>query len=221
MGNKLFEYSQSMMIGHQTHIAEISREAHYKINGLTIYAPPGIYHPTNTSSSLFLLHFLEKINVTKKRILEIGAGTGVISIYLAKNGNSLISSDISELCCACMCWNSSSNGVTIDIIKSNMWENISDKTMADIVIFNPPLLDKKIENETELSLCDPDGKLVNKFLSGVSKFIKPTGDVYLVHSNISKDLPQDWRGRETVMDTTTKIDGAVFNILKLRPKSWN
>lgn len=220
MTNSFYKNNEKIINGHAQHIKEIDSESDYHVNGLKIYAPRGVYHPSKSSSSIFLMDYLIKMKITKKIIIEIGTGTGVIAVYLAKRNNQVIASDISELCCAATCWNASENETNLKVIKSNLWENINSEYKADIILFNPPLLDKEIGDENELALCDPKGKIVHQFLSGIKSHLNPSGEVYMLHSNISTKLSEPWQSNKIILDTMIKRDGTIFNIISFRRGAW-
>lgn len=67
MTNETYKSKESIIIGHEKHIVEIESEQSYHIDNMKIYAPPGIYHPSKNSSSIFLLNFLKKIKITEKK----------------------------------------------------------------------------------------------------------------------------------------------------------
>src|SRR5260370_40018195 len=69
---------------HHAHVERQNIPAQFIIDGLTIEAPAGIYHPPPESSAEFFIrdkHALNSSNIAK--ILEIGAGFGNISLCCA------------------------------------------------------------------------------------------------------------------------------------------
>jgi Methylase of polypeptide chain release factors len=220
MTNETYKSKESIIIGHEKHIVEIESEQSYHIDNMKIYAPPGIYHPSKNSSSIFLLNFLKKIKITEKKVIEIGTGTGLIAIYLAKENNKVVATDISQLSCSTAFWNAKANEVEIEVLQSNLWAKIPSKIKFDVIIFNPPLLDKAIENNNEVSLCDPNGQITRKFLSGSKKHLNPFGEVYMLHSNISKELPEPWDKSHIVLDTMKKKEGTIYEIITFKDSVW-
>jgi|SaaInlStandDraft_2_1057019.scaffolds.fasta_scaffold133549_2 methylase of polypeptide subunit release factors len=68
--------------------------------------------------------------------LEVGIGTGFISIYLTKCGLKCEGTDINVNAIKCAKNNALKNGCKINFQKSNLFENIEKK--YDMIIFNPP-----------------------------------------------------------------------------------
>lgn len=164
----------------QPHNALIERQsapARFVIDGLTIDAPAGIYHPTPDSSSEFFIRNLREMKSERiKSVLEIGAGCGAISLYIAARWNATITaSDISPAAVEAIQHNAAQNGLRIDIVESDMFEQIP-KRKYDLIIFNAPLIDKMPENAIEqYSLCDPSGVITRSYLRGSRNFLNKNG----------------------------------------------
>ena len=162
---------------HYAHVVEQTILARFAIDDLTIDAPAGVYHPTPNSSSQLFLRNLKAMDPKKnRRILEIGAGCGAISLYLAKHWRAeVVASDISETAIDAIRKNAVANDVKIKTIQSDLFEKIDDKDF-DLIIFNAPLIDKTPENNVErYSLCDPGGYITRAYLQEAARFLKKTG----------------------------------------------
>ncbi len=162
---------------HHAHVVEQTVPAHFVIDGLEIDAPAGVYHPTPNSSSQLFLRNLKAMDKNKNRkILEIGAGCGAISLYLAKYwGAEVVASDISETAIEAMRKNAAANDVRIKTVKSDLFENIDEENF-DLIIFNAPLIDKAPENNVErYALCDPGGQITRAYLQEAGRFLKESG----------------------------------------------
>lgn len=111
-----------------------------------------------------------------KSVLEIGAGCGAISLYIAARWNAtILASDISTAAIAAINHNAALNGLKIDVVESDMFERIP-KQKFDLVIFNAPLIDKVPENAIEqYSLCDPSGMITRAFLRGAKRHLDKNG----------------------------------------------
>lgn len=108
------------------------------------------------------LNYLKKLNFIKPNILEIGTGSGCISIALKKNIDSFIDAiDISEDAIKIAKENASSNNVKINFIKEDI-HNFKTEKLYDIIISNPPYVpynsevDSKIKYEPENAIFAND-----------------------------------------------------------------
>jgi HemK-related putative methylase len=151
--------------------------ARFIIDGLTIDAPAGIYHPTPDSSSEFFIRNLREMKSDKiKSVLEIGAGCGAISLYIASKWKTpVLASDISPAAVEAIHHNADQNELKIDVIESDMFERIPSQKF-DLIIFNAPLIDKMPENLIEqYSLCDPNGVITRSYVRGSKRFLSKNG----------------------------------------------
>ncbi len=120
--------------------------------------------------------------IPEGKILEIGAGTGIISIFFALKGYDVTSSDISEHSIDLIGKNAKKNHANLDIIKSNLFENIHG--IYDTIIFNPPYL--PVENESLQWSGGKDGfGTTGKFLDSAYKYLNKNGNIYIILSDLT------------------------------------
>ncbi len=169
--------AMDIALSHNALVERQAQPARFVIDGLTIDAPAGIYHPTPDSSSEFFIRNLREMKSDRfKSVLEIGAGCGAISLYIAARWNATITaSDISPAAVAAIKSNAALNGLQFDVVESDMFERIP-KQKYDLIIFNAPLIDKMPENAIEqYSLCDPNGAIARSYLRGSKRFLNKNG----------------------------------------------
>jgi HemK-related putative methylase len=162
---------------HHAHVERQNIPARFIIDGLTVDAPAGIYHPTPDSSSELFIRNLGAMDGSKiSKTLEIGAGCGAISLYVAARWKcNVTASDISSAAIESVRHNAVMNRLEIHALKSDLFNNIREKDF-DLIIFNAPLIDKQPENSIEkYSLCDPEGRIVGAFLRDAGNYIKKSG----------------------------------------------
>ena len=94
------------------------------------------------------------------KTLEIGAGCGIISLFIAANWTSrTVATDISPIAVEATIANARLNNLTLTAFQSDLFEKIDEKDF-DLIIFNTPMVDKNPENDIErFSLCDPHGRI--------------------------------------------------------------
>ena len=160
---------------------------HYK--DILIETHPEVYDPAEDT---FLL--LDSIDIKKEeRVLEIGAGCGIIGLFCAKIGADVICTDI--------------NPISVELIKKNylinqnklkgnfeirfgdMFSAIQDYDSFDTVIFNPPYLPTKKEDLTAswIDVSTSGGELgldlTKRYIESLSKHLKEEGDAYFIFSS--------------------------------------
>lgn len=93
-----------------------------------------VYPPSDDSILL-----IESLNVSPgERILEIGCGSGVVSIHCAKNGCTVTAVDINPSAVECTEENARLNDVAIDVRGSDLFQNVPER--FDTIVFNLPYL---------------------------------------------------------------------------------
>jgi release factor glutamine methyltransferase len=147
--------------------------------GVLINRCKGVYEPAEDT---FLL--MDSIECGQD-VLEIGTGTGIISIYCAIKGSRCTATDINDKALECARSNAGLNGVKVEFTHSDLFQNIRGK--YDTIIFNPPYLptDDNIE-ESEQWDGGPDGfRIIRPFLNRSPQFLKKNGELYLVLSDLT------------------------------------
>jgi methylase of polypeptide subunit release factors len=163
--------------GHRQHVELQRKPARFMIDGLTIDAPGGVYHPTPESSSLLFIRNLMAMNKPSiPRTLEIGAGCGAISLFVANRWKGhVVATDISDEAIRSIHNNCDLNKISLNVIRSDLFDSVDEREF-DLVVFNVPLIDKEPEDDLErANLCDPGGRILRRFLENVGGFLARDG----------------------------------------------
>lgn len=113
-----------------------------KIEGLEILVLPGVFNPTFLLSTKTLIRFLKTRTIYNKRFLELGCGTGTISVWAAKQGAIVTGSDINPKAIENTNRNAALNNVIVKTHVGSLLDQI-DVSDFDIVVINPPYYPKK------------------------------------------------------------------------------
>ena len=169
-------------------------EQSFHYNSLTIYLHHEVYEPAEDT---FLL--LESISVIPgQKILEIGSGTGIISLSYASQGAEVICSDINPHAIKIIQRNIQENHSqlkgSIEVRTGNLFDILHKDERFDIIIFNPPYLPTTNEDKKGMSewyTRSFDGgetglQVTTRFLKECKRFLKKDGHVYIIISSFSK-----------------------------------
>jgi len=161
-----------------------------------------IYRPREDS---FLLQSCIPKKLKGKDVLEIGTGSGIQAITAAKFGAEVTATDINLNALSAARENASANGVTIKFVKSDIFSNVKGK--FDLIINNPPYLPEdnfdEIVGPSRMYSGGKNGRdFIEKFVSQVSKHLKPKGKILMVMSSLT--------GEQEVLD--------IFKTYGLNPK---
>ncbi len=142
----------------------LKKERLWNYKGISIVVKAGVFHPRFFFSTKFMLNFLRSLNMEHKKVLELGAGTALISIFCSKKKAEVTASDINKTAIENMEINSKMNNCTISIIYSNLFESIPPQ-IFDYIIINPPYYKKQAISEYDYAwYCGPEGEyFVNLF----------------------------------------------------------
>ena len=144
------------------------------------------------------------------RFLEIGVGTGIISIYAAKMGARVTGTDINPSAVSNARVNAAKNKVCADFHTSDLFSGISGRFRT--IVFNPPYLSPG-ENGTDDSFLAPWEKQALlggrsgietsvRFLEQCPDHLEKNGVIYLVASSVGdvKQLLDRFQDRFVFLD---------------------
>ena len=169
--------------GHAQHVANLSKpQPPASINGAELFLPPNVYHPGIGLSSRFLVDALLNRPLGDS-VLDLGCGSGFIGISLYRSGMALVLADISDAALASAAENLRRMGITAEVVSSDLFLGLGERRF-DTILFNPPLLDKSIEHDAEIALCDPNGSLLGRFLADAPDHLTAGRKIYFIASNL-------------------------------------
>jgi len=119
----------------------LSKTRTYRYQDIQLEIPSTVFHPGFFFSTKLLLQQLKKFELKNKKLLEPGAGSGLISIWAAKQGAKVTSSDMNPDAINCLEKNSNENDVHLTIIESDLFQKIPVQQF-DIIAINPPYYKK-------------------------------------------------------------------------------
>ena len=128
---------------------------------------------------------------------DIGTGTGVIAAILAGRGfDRVIGTDTAPRALACARENVARLGLTKTVTIEDTDQFPSG--LADLIVCNPPWIPGAAVTATDHAVYDPDGQMLQGFLSGLAGHLTPGGEGWLVLSDIAEHL--GLRSRDALLD---------------------
>lgn len=153
----------------------------------------GVYEPAE--DSWLMVNHLPKI---KGSVLEIGCGTGIISVHLAFRGAQVTAIDLNPKAVEATKFNAMNNSVKAEVLEGDMFGPLAGRRFGTIVC-NPPYLppsDERYE-DPDLALAVEGGptgtEFISRFLSNASEHLEKNGLIYLVTSSRMKNLRTGWK----------------------------
>ncbi|MHA1917787.1 MAG: HemK2/MTQ2 family protein methyltransferase [Candidatus Ranarchaeia archaeon] len=161
----------------------------YYFSSLKIKLDENVYKPAEDTTLV-----LDNLpDVTDKVVLEIGAGTGIVSIFCARKAKKVFSTDINpnaiELIKKNIKLNKKEIKTNLIVRQGFLFSPIQKDEKFDFIIFNPPYLPSeknRVKNESWLEKSWEGGingyEITIEFLTHVRKYLTKTGKFFLISS---------------------------------------
>ena len=157
-----------------------------RYHGMEFHTCEKVYEPAEDT---FLLADNLLVRQSDK-VLEIGTGTGIISIIASKKTENVIAIDINKYAVECAQKNAKINQTPIDVRLGDLFGPVEDEKF-DLILFNTPYLptdeDEMVNDELEAAWDGgKDGRsVIDRFIKDLSTHLNPRGHVQLVQSSLS------------------------------------
>ena len=141
---------------------------------------PDVYPPSEDSILL-----IESMDVREgERVLEVGCGSGVVSIHCAKNGCVVCAGDINPKAVDLARRNADDAGISMDVVETDVYSTVEG--VFDTIVFTLPYL--PVDEEGLLAKAwsgGPDGLgPLPELLSGSDVHLAPGGRIVIVVSSL-------------------------------------
>ncbi|MEM9022582.1 MAG: methyltransferase [Bacteroidota bacterium] len=140
-----------------------SQHRPFRYRGLKFTVHANVFHPGPTISTKILLDFLAKKAWPEVRVLELGAGSGVISVYLALQGARVTASDVNPAALQNVEANATKHAVPVATVLSDLFTALSENAF-DRIIVNPPYYPKDPTSDAEKAwYCGAEFEYFHRF----------------------------------------------------------
>jgi release factor glutamine methyltransferase len=158
----------------------LTKTRKYSYQNINLEILPSVFHPGFFDSTLLLLKFINKGPLLDKTFLEPGAGSGLISVYAAKQGAMVTATDINPAAISCLQKNSRANHVSITIHHSDLFEDIPLKQF-DIIAINPPYYKRHPQTWKDHAwYCGENGEYFEKLFGSIRAYSHRNSAIYMV-----------------------------------------
>jgi len=158
----------------------LSRSRSYAYRGMTLTVPQSVFHPGFFFSTRYLLRKLVSLPLNRKKFLELGAGSGLISIEAARQGAIVTATDINPASVECIRLNSLHNQQAIRIVEADLFEGLEPEAF-DVVAINPPYYKKHPLTAADLAwYCGERGEYFDRLFKGLRPFMHQHSEVLMV-----------------------------------------
>lgn len=162
-----------------------------KLHDINIEICDDVYEPHDDTELLISVILENETDISNKRVLEIGAGTGLISILLAKKGADVTAIDLNKKAVECAKINMKINNVNIKVLEGDLFKPVRGNKY-DLIIFNPPYLPEDYLDEyltpgyrQAVIGGEKGNEVIIKFLRALPNYLKENGKAYFIASSLS------------------------------------
>jgi release factor glutamine methyltransferase len=147
-----------------------------------------VYEPAEDS---FL--FAENLDVKEgARVLDMGAGCGILGIIAAKKASMVVAVDVNPYAVHCAKQNAKLNNVRskMAFVQGDLFGSLSEKAKFGVILFNAPYLPAdESEADSWIERAWAGGttgrKIIDRFIPEASKHLKPTGRILFMQSSLA------------------------------------
>lgn len=158
----------------------LSKTRQYRYGNIRLEIPPQVFHPGFFFSTQLLLQYIAGLSLPGKHLLELGAGSGLISIHAAKNGAIVTASDINAEAIDQLKKNSVANNTALVILHADLFTGIPEQKF-DIIAINPPYYKKQPYSPIDHAwYCGENGEYFSGLFEQLPNYINDRSEVIMV-----------------------------------------
>lgn len=163
-----------------------SRPRKYRYEDIEVLVHPDVFPPHLTLSTKVLLDFIQPLDFKENTFLELGCGSGIISLYAAKKGAIVTATDINKTALEYLKKAALKNNLSLELTFSDLFGNLQNRQF-DHIFINPPYYPKKPKNTKEHAwFCGTDFEYFKKLFGQLPTYISEGSKVYMILSEDCK-----------------------------------
>ena len=136
----------------------------YSYNGLDVHVLPNVFSPISNNTTLALLNYVDTLQLNLKTVLELGCGTGIVSVLADSKGGIVTASDINDIALNELSIQSREDNRGIISVYSDLLENLHFH--FDYILINPPYMPKSPKDVLEAAImCGDEFQYFNRLFS--------------------------------------------------------
>ena len=121
-----------------------------------------------------------------RRAFDVGTGTGVLAILLARAGAQVVATDVDPRAVTSARENAARFGVAdrVEVVQVDLFP----EGRARLVVANPPWIPEQPHGPLDRAVYDAGGELLGRLVAGLGARLEPDGEAWLVVSDLAERL---------------------------------
>jgi release factor glutamine methyltransferase len=157
--------------------------------GFRLTVRPTVFHPRYFLTSEFFAGFLNQLDLTGKRVADVGTGSGILALAAARAGAASVTAlDINPAAAKSAAENACDNGLgdRVTAVCSNLLSAISPSAMFDVIISSPPSFPGEPRDVADRAWhAGPNYRDIEALFEQARERLAPGGRLYLLLSSDS------------------------------------
>jgi len=158
----------------------LSRAVFERVNGRDFVIWPGVFNPVVFRTGRYFAQFIERTALldsphgAERSALDMGAGCGILAVFMAARGYRVTAVDIEPQAVSCTRANAILNRLEdkIRIVEGDLFATV-DGQIFDVVVFSLPKSRGEPRNPFERAMKSPD--VIERFAAGLPRVLKKDG----------------------------------------------
>ena len=165
----------------------MARTVKTRLLGFSLGIPPTVFHPRFYLTSRFLGEYIGTLALNNKRVLDIGCGSGILSLASARSGGTVVALDVNPAAVQATIENALRNQLSSKIcaIQSDLFAGLEHPAEAfDLLVCNPPFYEGEPHSIADSAFRGGSHHLfMTNFARSCARFLSPHGCILLVLSS--------------------------------------
>jgi len=154
----------------------------FRYQGLRLSIPAGVFHPGFFGSTKVMARFLQQQNLGGQALLELGCGSGLLSLIAARQGADVTAVDVNPKAVACCRDNAAGNGLPLRACQSDLFGSLPPRPY-DAVFSNPPYFEGAPDSAAAAAwYCGESFSFFRRLFERLPEYTHPESRVWLILS---------------------------------------
>lgn len=158
----------------------LRKDRRYRTDGFDMIIRKSVFHPAFFGSTKVFAAFLKKQPLSGLSMLEIGCGSGLLSLTAARMGARVTACDINHAAVNCTLENAQRNNQVVDVSASDVFDNVPQQPF-DRIIVNPPFYEGQPTDDTSFAwYCGPTFDFFHRFFKDLFHYTNTDSRVWVI-----------------------------------------